>query len=75
MGGRPALKLDGAQALLAAWPEPAGEAGWARAARARAARRLAERGAPMRRDEYWKYTDPAGLTALPARRRGRAAGR
>ena len=58
----PALKLDGAEALLAAWPEPAGEAGWARAARARAARRLAERGAPVRRDEYWKFTDPTGLT-------------
>ncbi len=62
----PALKLDGAGALLAAWPEPAGEAGWARAARARAARRLAERGAPVRRDEYWKFTDPSGLIALPA---------
>ena len=33
----PALKLDGAQALLAAWPEPRGEAAWASAARARAA--------------------------------------
>jgi Fe-S cluster assembly protein SufD len=62
----PAPKLDGAQALLAAWPEPAGEAGWARVARTRAARRLAERGAPVRRDEYWKFTDPSGLTRLPA---------
>ncbi len=62
----PAVKLDGGRVLLAAWPEPAGEAGWARAARARAARRLAERGAPVRRDEYWKFTDPTGLTALPA---------
>ena len=62
----PALKLGGAEALLAAWPEPAGEAGWARAARARAARRLAERGAPVRRDEYWKFTDPTGLTVAPA---------
>ncbi len=62
----PALKLDGAQALLASRPEPAGEALWARTARAAAARRLAERGAPVRRDEYWRYTDPASLTARPA---------
>ena len=65
----PAPKLDGAQALLAAWPEPGGEAGWARAARTRAARRLAEGGAPVRRDEYWRFTDPSGLTRLPALRR------
>ncbi len=62
----PALKLDGAQALLAAWPAPAGEAGWATAVRERASRRLAERGAPVRRDEYWKFTDPSPLTAQPA---------
>lgn len=62
----PALKIDGAEVLLGAWPEPAGEAGWARAVRARAARRLAERGAPVRRDEYWKFTDPTSLTAEPA---------
>ncbi|MFO1210015.1 MAG: SufD family Fe-S cluster assembly protein [Amaricoccus sp.] len=62
----PALKLDGAAALLAAWPEPRGEAPWARAARAAAARRLAERGAPVRRDEYWRFTDPASLTVQPA---------
>jgi Fe-S cluster assembly protein SufD len=61
-----APKLEGAAALLAAWPEPAGEAAWARAARAKAAARLAERGAPVRRDEYWRFTDPAGLTAEPA---------
>jgi Fe-S cluster assembly protein SufD len=61
-----ALKLDGAGALLAAWPAPAGEAGWAAAARGRAGRWLAERGAPIRRDEYWKFTDPTGLTVLPA---------
>lgn len=65
MAAVPAIKLDGAQALLAAWPEPRGEAAWAVAARARAARRLAERGAPVRRDEYFRYTDPASLTVLP----------
>jgi Fe-S cluster assembly protein SufD len=62
----PALKLDGAAALVAGWPVPAGEAGWASVARARAGRWLAERGAPVRRDEYWKFTDPTGLTVLPA---------
>jgi Fe-S cluster assembly protein SufD len=61
----PALKLDAAAALLAAWPEPRGEAAWAAAARARAARWLAERGAPARRDEYFRYTDPTSLTAQP----------
>ena len=62
----PALKIDGGEALLGAWPEPRDEAGWARAARARAAARLLERGAPVRRDEYWKFTDPRGLTTQPA---------
>lgn len=59
----PALKLDGAAALLGAWPEPAGEATWARSARLRAADWFAARGAPVRRDEYFRYTDPASLTA------------
>ncbi len=62
----PALKIDGGEALLGAWPEPRDEAGWARAARARAAARLLDRGAPVRRDEYWKFTDPRGLTTQPA---------
>ncbi len=62
----PALKLDGAQALLTAWPAPRGEAAWATTARARAERRLAERGAPARRDEYFRYTDPTALTVAPA---------
>ena len=58
-----ALKIEGAQALLAAHSVPAGEAGWARAVRERAAGRLNERGAPVRRDEYWRFSDPAPLTA------------
>ncbi|MFT3972601.1 MAG: SufD family Fe-S cluster assembly protein [Amaricoccus sp.] len=62
----PVLKLDAAGALLAAWPAPAGEAAWARAARGRAEAWLRERGAPGRRDEYWKYTDPTSLTVEPA---------
>ena len=62
----PAIKREAGAALLAAWPEPSGEAGWAQAARARAVNRLAERGAPGRRDEYWRFTDPTSLTAIPA---------
>jgi Fe-S cluster assembly protein SufD len=62
----PAAKIEGAAALLAAWPAPAGEAGWAVAARAAARRRLSAMGAPVRRDEYWRFTDPASLTALSA---------
>jgi Fe-S cluster assembly protein SufD len=62
----PALRSDPAGALLAAWPDASGEAGWAQAARARAARRLAERGAPVRRHEYWRFTDPTSLVVLPA---------
>lgn len=52
--------------LLAARPAPAGEASWAQAARAAARARLLAMGAPARRDEYWRYTDPARLTAEEA---------
>jgi Fe-S cluster assembly protein SufD len=55
-------KRRAAEALLAALPLPKGEAGWAREARARARARLLDAGAPIKRDEYWKYTDPSGLT-------------
>jgi Fe-S cluster assembly protein SufD len=56
-------KRKAAEALLSALPMPQGEAGWAREVRARARARLLDAGAPARRDEYWKYTDPAPLTA------------
>jgi len=56
-------KRMAAEGLLSALRHPDGEAGWARDARARARTRLLESGAPARRDEYWKYTDPARLTA------------
>ncbi len=36
------------------------------AARAAAAARLATAGLPGKRDEYWRYTDPASLTAIEA---------
>jgi len=52
-----------AEALLAALPLPEDEATWARDARARARARLLESGAPIKRDEYWKYTEPRALTA------------
>ena len=61
----PALRDDkrrAAEALLARLPLPEGEAAWAQAARSRARTRLLEAGAPIKRDEYWKYTDPTALT-------------
>ncbi|MEM6547657.1 MAG: SufD family Fe-S cluster assembly protein [Pseudomonadota bacterium] len=51
-----------AEAMLGALPLPAGEAGWARDVRAKARTRFLEAGGPVRRDEYWKYTDPGRLT-------------
>ncbi len=56
-------KRKAAEALLHVLPLPGHEAGWARDARAAARTRLLEAGAPARRDEYWKYTDPGRLTA------------
>ena len=56
-------KRKAAEALLHILPLPGREAGWAREARAAARTRLLEAGAPARRDEYWKYTDPGRLTA------------
>jgi Fe-S cluster assembly protein SufD len=41
-------------------------AGWTAPARAAAAARLAAMGLPQRRDEYWRYTDPATLNAPEA---------
>jgi len=45
---------------------PGGRAGWAMAAQDAAEGRYRAMGAPVRRDEYWKYTNPARLTAVPA---------
>ncbi|MBD3764694.1 MAG: SufD family Fe-S cluster assembly protein [Rhodobacterales bacterium] len=42
---------------------PAAPGGWQAPARAAASARLAAMGLPVRRDEYWRYTDPAALTA------------
>ncbi|MFN3724012.1 MAG: SufB/SufD family protein [Paracoccaceae bacterium] len=41
----------------------AGGGGWLGAARRDAVARLATMGLPTKRDEYWRYTDPASLTA------------
>lgn len=53
-------KAEAAEALLSA-PRPSGEAAWAQEVRAAADARLRAMGAPARRDEYWRYVDPAPL--------------
>ncbi|WGV16980.1 Fe-S cluster assembly protein SufD [Fuscovulum ytuae] len=40
--------------------------GWLGAARGEALARLSAMGLPVRRDEYWRYTDPSSLTAVEA---------
>jgi Fe-S cluster assembly ATP-binding protein len=62
-------KLDLTEARLAACRCPEGEAAWATDARKAAVARVRAEGLPTRRDEYWKYTDPASLTQAPAPRR------
>lgn len=42
------------------------KSGWSAAARADALTRLSAMGLPHKRDEYWRYTDPASLTAPAA---------
>jgi Fe-S cluster assembly protein SufD len=56
-------KVAAAAALLARHPRPRAGAAWATQARAAAEERLAAAGAPGRRDEYWRFTDPATLVA------------
>ncbi len=58
----PKAKEDALQARLAALPAIAGK-GWLAAARAEALARLTAMGLPARRDEYWRYTDPATLNS------------
>ncbi len=57
----PQAKADALAARLAALAMPSG--GWTRAAREAALARLSAMGLPARRDEYWRYTDPAALVA------------
>lgn len=57
-----AEKLNPTEAMIAAHPLPK-VAGWSKAAREDALSRLRSMGLPERRDEYWKFTRPDGLTA------------
>ncbi len=61
-------RMDLTETRLADMPVPGGEAGWASEARAAAVSRVRAMGLPTRRDEYWKYTDPATLTQAGAPR-------
>lgn len=56
-------KQDLTETRIAALELPQGGA-WANAARADALARLRAMGLPNRRDEYWKFTDPASLTQV-----------
>jgi Fe-S cluster assembly protein SufD len=60
--GLPKIKADATAARLAGLALPHGPA-WLTAARATALARVQAMGLPTRRDEYWRYTDPATLTA------------
>lgn len=57
-------RLATTEARIAALPKIRG--GFSAAARADALVRLASMGLPVRRDEYWRYTDPAALNAAAA---------
>ncbi|MEM9474034.1 MAG: Fe-S cluster assembly protein SufD [Pseudomonadota bacterium] len=61
----PQAKTDVTEARLAALSVPDG-AGWARAARQSALARVRAMGLPVRRDEYWKFTNPVDLVAPAA---------
>ncbi|MFO1202892.1 MAG: Fe-S cluster assembly protein SufD [Tabrizicola sp.] len=61
----PKAKEDALQTRLAALPAISGK-GWLASARADALARLTAMGLPARRDEYWRYTDPASLNAPEA---------
>ncbi|MGR3464617.1 Fe-S cluster assembly protein SufD [Limimaricola sp.] len=55
----PKAKIDATEARLSGMQIPEGGAGWARAARQDALDRLTGMGLPYRRDEYWRFTNPA----------------
>ena len=58
-------KADATAARLEGLTPPAGPA-WAASARGAALERVREIGLPMRRDEYWRWTDPSSLTGASA---------
>jgi Fe-S cluster assembly protein SufD len=60
-------KTDLTEARIAAHDMPVGAA-WCNEARTDALARLRAMGLPTRRDEYWKFSDPASLTAVDAPR-------
>ncbi len=67
MMAQPQARIDATEARLG--PETLQDlAGWARAAREDAAARLRAMGLPGRRDEYWRFTDPAALNGAEAPR-------
>ncbi len=57
----PQAKEDALRARIAGWELP--RTGFSAGARADALARLSAAGLPGKRDEYWRYTDPAALTA------------
>jgi Fe-S cluster assembly protein SufD len=57
-------KMDSASALASHYNAPSG-AKWATEIRANAMATFNAQGAPHKRDEYWRYTDPAALTVVP----------
>lgn len=56
-------RRETAEAFVAGLSIPTG--GWTTSARKAALSRLIETGLPQRRDEYWRYTDPAPLLEAP----------
>ncbi len=62
----PQIKADQTEERLAGLSLPSDEAGWAQAARKDALARTRAMGLPHRRDEYWKFTDPASLVQVGA---------
>lgn len=64
---RAAVRAQATADRLAGLELPQAGAPWLRRARAAALARVRDLGLPARRDEYWRYTDPTGLTdAAPA---------
>ena len=61
----PKLRQDATSARLETVVLPTGAA-WAMTARRAALDRVAAMGLPQRRDEYWRYTDPATLVSREA---------
>lgn len=60
-----AVKVDPVAAALAAYGGSSGPGAWAAAAQDAAAARVRAMGLPARRDEYWRFTNPASLVAHP----------